>query len=158
GVRDPGGLVLLSRELRGKQYGNFSYPDYLDLRDRARTLDGIAAVCPTPLSLGDGEPQRLRAELVSGNYFSVLGIAAALGRLIEPGDDGAGRSQPVAVLSYDFWQRLYSGEASVVGTSITLNGHSFTVAGVAGADFRGSTAIQGTEIWVAIASQPQSIP
>src|SRR5215468_5716572 len=82
GVREHGRLVFLSRELRGNPGGNFSYPDYLDLQNRARTLAGIAASCPTPLSMANGangEPLRLRAELVSGNYFSVLGVAPQLG-------------------------------------------------------------------------------
>src|SRR5262249_5415752 len=125
GVRAPSSLISLSRELRGKQYGNFSYPDYLDLGDRTRTLAGIAASCPTPLSMangGDGEPVRLKAELVSGNYFSVLGVTPDQGRLISPDDDIAGQSDSVAVLSFDLWQRQYSREASVVGKPILLNG------------------------------------
>src|SRR5262249_12894565 len=94
----------------------------------------------------------------SGNYFSVLGVTPDQGRLIAPGDDIAGQSDSVAVLSFDLWQRQYSREASVVGKPILLNGQSFTVAGVANKDFRGPSSIQGTDVWVAIASQPQSIP
>jgi predicted permease len=158
GVRKPSSLTLITRELRGNAPDNFSYPDYLDLRDRTRTLAGIAASCPTPLSLGDGGPVRLRAELVSGNYFSVLGVEAEAGRLIEPGDDMPGRSEPVAVLSSDLWQRQFGRERSVVGRSIVINGHSFTVAGVADRRFRGLSSIQATEVWVAVASQPLAIP
>src|SRR5262249_24505945 len=161
GVREPGRLVFLTRELRGNPHGNFSYPDYQDLQARAGTLVGIAASCPTPLSMAssaNGEPLRLRAELVSGNYFSVLGVAPTLGRLIAPEDDLAGQSEPVAVLSFDLWQRQFGGDPSIIGKSIVLNGHSFTAAGITDRSFRGSSSIQATEIWVAVASQPQSIP
>jgi predicted permease len=158
GVRDPAGLVLITRELRSNSYDNFSYPDHLDLRDQSQTLAGLAASCRTPLSFRSGEPLRLRAELVSGNYFSVLGVTPRLGRLILPEDDIVGGSEPVAALSFDLWQKQFGLDSTIVGKSIFLNGHSFTVIGVADRRFNGSSSLQATDIWVPIASQPQTIP
>src|SRR5207245_329752 len=84
GVENPGQLVRLFRLQEGKQYGNFGYPDYLDYRDRNRTLAGLIAEAQIAISLAHPATQRIAGAVVSGNYFSVLGVKAAAGRLLMP--------------------------------------------------------------------------
>ncbi|MCQ8115728.1 hypothetical protein, partial [Vibrio parahaemolyticus] len=80
-------------------------------RDNSHSFVGLAAHCPTPLSFNQGSPERLRADLVSGNYFSVLGVSPEIGRLIGPADDGQPGEHTVAVLSHAFWRRAFGGDA-----------------------------------------------
>src|ERR1044071_5209043 len=87
GVANPEGLVTLERIQDGKVQFNFGYPDYLDYRDNTKSLAALAAHCGTPLSFSNSQSERLRGDLVSGNYFSVLGVSAEVGRLITPSDD-----------------------------------------------------------------------
>ncbi|PYT09723.1 MAG: hypothetical protein DMF60_01970, partial [Acidobacteria bacterium] len=100
GVRMPNQLVTLERTQNGKVQYSFGYPDYLDYRDHSDSFAGLAAHCGTPLSFNNGEAERLRGDLVSGNYFSVLGVTPALGRLISPDDDDQPGAHSVAVLSH----------------------------------------------------------
>ena len=87
-------------------------------------------------------------ELVSGNYFDVLGVPAAFGRLISPADDSAASAGPVAVLSYRFFQRRYAGDPSALGTTIRVDGHDFTVIGVTGEPFAGIKVGSPRDVWV----------
>jgi len=102
GVENPDQLVLLERMQHDRVYFNFGYPDYLDYRDRNQTLSSLAAHVVTPLSFNNGATDRIRGDLVTGNYFTTLGVKSALGRLILPEDDGQTGAQAVAVLSYGF--------------------------------------------------------
>src|SRR6185503_3719614 len=136
GIEEPERLIKFERLQRDRISSNFGYPDYLDYQSRNQTLSGLAAHVGAPLSFtgessGRDASERVRGELVSGDYFSVLGVKPALGRLINPGDDGAPGEHNVAVLGYGFWQRAFAG-ADVAGHSINLNGYSFTIVGVAG--------------------------
>jgi hypothetical protein len=88
GVREPERLVAFQRVQPSGVYDNFGYPDYADYRDRTRTLASVAAYTGTMLNLGTGTAERVRANLVTGNYFSTLGVSAALGRVIGPDADG----------------------------------------------------------------------
>src|SRR5258705_1314952 len=87
GVQEPSRLVTLERTQDGKVQYNSGYPDYVYFRDNNESFSGLAAHCGTPLSVCSGETERLRGDLVSGNYFSVLGVQPAVGRLISPEDD-----------------------------------------------------------------------
>jgi predicted permease len=110
-------------------FGSFSYLDYLDLRDRNQTLSGLAAFNGRGLSFGDGEAiEVVGGQLVSGNYFPLMGVRAHLGRLLEPRDDAA--ETPVAVVSHGLWQRRLGSDPAVAGRTIRLNGYPFTVVGV----------------------------
>src|SRR5262245_30920282 len=88
GVENPDQLVLLERMQHDHVYFNFGNPDYLDYRDRNQTLSSLAAHVVTPLSFSNGSTDRIRGDLVTGNYFTTLGVKSALGRLILPEDDG----------------------------------------------------------------------
>src|SRR5580692_7225598 len=107
GVSNPGGLVILERLQKNNPDFAFGYPDYLDYRDQNQSFTGLAARCRTSLALSRGTTERITGELVSGNYFSVLGVNPALGRLIAPEDVLTEDEAPVAVLSYGTWQRVF---------------------------------------------------
>ena len=92
----------------------------------------------------------MRCELVSGNYFDVLGVGAAAGRTLGPDDDRTPGSHPVVVLSYAFWQRRLAGAPDVVGRSVTVNGTPFTVVGVAKRGFFGTQPGFGPDIWASL--------
>lgn len=144
-VRDPRQLVLLN--WRGSFFGSnngsnaLSYPLYRELRDGAPMFDGVLCRAGTTVALGyAGDTERATAEFVSGNYFSVLGVDAAVGRLITPEDDRVPEGHPVAVLSYDFWRERFAGDPGILGKAITVNGSKFTVIGVSQAGFHGIEA------------------
>jgi macrolide transport system ATP-binding/permease protein len=158
GVENPDQLVLLERMQHGRVSVNFGYPDYLDYRDRNQTLSSLAAHVVTPLSFSNGATDRIRGDLVTGNYFTTLGVKSALGRLILPEDDGQLGGQAVAVLSYGFWQKAFGADSHVIGQEINLNGHNFTIVGVAAGDFNGVMTGAPIDLWLPLGMQPQAIP
>jgi predicted permease len=127
-----------------------SFPNYEDYRDRNDVLSGMAAYTPAfavGVALGD-EPQQAFVEMVTGNYFEVLGVKPAIGRFFLPEEDRTPGAAPVAVLSHGFWQRRFGGDPSVPGRTFALNGTPFTVIGVAPDGFRGINAILSPDLWV----------
>jgi predicted permease len=143
-VRSPQELFLVARSLPPKQNNSWNYPDYVALRDHNRSFSGLALSSGgmTPLGMqfagaDSGAPAELTsAQLVSGNYFSVLGVDAAIGHLFSPEDDKAPGAAPYAVLSYQYWQSRFQGDPNVIGRSFRLNGYPFTIVGVARRGFR----------------------
>ena len=134
---------------------NSSYPDYVDYRDRNRTFAQLAAYQVMSLSMReDGLPEHHYGEIVSGEYFSVLGIRPLLGRLIEAQDASAAGSSPVAVISYSLWRSRFAGRSSVVGESIRLNGVVFAVIGVTPAHFISGLPPYAAQIWVPMTMDP----
>ena len=158
GVANPAELVIFERLQKNNPDYSFGYPDYLDYRDNNQSFAGLAARCRAPLGLSHGTTERITGELVSGNYFSVLGLNPASGRLIVPEDVQADDRSPVAVLSYGMWQRVFGADPQIAGKSILLNGNSFTVLGVAPAQFEGTTAGSPTDVWLPLTMQPEAIP
>jgi predicted permease len=158
GVRDPERLVRFLRIESGQTSGNLGYPDYLDYRDQTRLLSGVAAEATTSLSLANEKTERIRGAVVSGNYFSVLGVAPAAGRLITPEDDEVPGGHAVAVISHGIWQRSYAQDPAVIGKIIRLNARNFTIVGVAAADFHGLAQDASTEVWVPMMMQAVAIP
>ncbi len=132
------------------QHGAFdvmSYPDYADLRDRSRSFTGLAAHRGVPLTITAGSrPEQLRGELVSGNYFEVLGIEPYRGRFIRESDDHE-TAEPVAVVSFGLWQRL--GEES--RRQLRIYGQPFRVVGVAPGGFGGSYPMENARVWLPLA-------
>ena len=109
----------------------FSVPEIEDYRQGARGLSGIAEFSAlTFTALGLDEPRRVRAGIITGNYFQVMGLNARIGRMISPGDDGEA-APPVAVLRFEFWQRLFGGDPAVIGRVIRMNGRNIEIVGVA---------------------------
>ena len=131
--------------------GSFSYPEYLDYRDRNRVFAGLAAYETTMLAFGNGERSAVvMGELVTGNYFEVLGVPMQQGRSFAADEDRTQGTHPVAVVSYDFWQRRLGGDPQLVGKSVTFNNQKFTVIGIAAKDFVGAWIPFKAEVWVPI--------
>lgn len=127
----------------------FSYPNYVDFRERNQVLSGIAVHRFAPVSLSrDGQNERVWSYLVSGEYFEMLGIRADRGRLIGPQDNLNRLAHPVAVISYSSWQKRFGGDPSIVGRDVLINGKNFKIIGVAQEGFRGTEMIFTPEIWV----------
>lgn len=121
----------------GFQYGSLSYPDYRDLRETEEALRDLALFRPVPAAVGEGRSaERGWGQLVTSNFFSLLGIRPALGRGFVSGEDEAGAGT-VLVLSHDFWVRRFQRDPDIVGRSVLVNGQAFTVVGVAPEGFRG---------------------
>lgn len=133
-------------------FGSFlpvSYPNYADYRANNDVFADMAMYSfPLPASIGGGEkPTPLNFQLVSGNYFTVLGVRAALGRTFLPEEDQTLGTHAVAVLNYKFWQRRFGGNPAIIGDTIRLNGHPFTVIGVAPLGFDGTFGIFTPDLW-----------
>lgn len=142
-VKNPEQLVLLT--WRGSHYGSntgmnaLSYPMYRDFRDKNQVFSGVLCRYMLPLSVGvEGQTERIAGELVSGNYFDVLGVGAAIGRTITPEDDNEASPQPVVVLSYDYWVERFGRDPHVIGKEMIVNGHKLTVIGVSEEGFDGT--------------------
>ncbi len=152
GIAEPGRLVDIGTRTPGGGFGNSSYPNYLDLRQRTTTLDGVYAysLFPRAMSLtgagGARGSERIFGTLVTGNYFAVLGAVPAAGSLFNL-DETEGEGADAVVLSHRFWTRRFSQDPTVVGRAVTLNGHPFTIVGVAAEGFQG-TGIRAGDVWV----------
>ncbi len=144
-VKEPDSLVRLSNS----EFGPFfSYPAYNELAEKSTVFSGLISFARLPLSLGgDGEPERVSGLVVSGNYFSTLGVEARQGRLLTAEDDRIRGGHTVAVLGYGIWQRRFGG-SDVTGRSIKLNGHAFTVVGVAPEGFNGEKTHSRIDVFV----------
>jgi macrolide transport system ATP-binding/permease protein len=159
GVEGSSGMgVVVSRMGSGRQI-SLSYPDYRYFRDHDRSFTGLAATDMVPFSLGLGSSgERVWGEMVSGNYFQVLGVGAQIGRTLLPTDDVAPGKHPVAVLGDGLWRRAFGADPNVVGRTIQLNGQPITVVGVARREFRGTIVSLVTELFVPVMMQPQLLP
>jgi len=130
-----------------------SYPDYLEFRNQVDLFDGVLAYDWMPLNMGnDGEAERVQGTLVSGNYFDVLGVKPQLGRTFLPNEEKTDAS-PVAVISHSLWQRRFNSDPTVVGKSMLLNGHAFTIIGVGSNGFVGTEEAFPREIWIPLTMQ-----
>lgn len=138
-----------------------SFPNYRDVRDRSTAvLAGLAAyrVDPINFSRAAADNSRCWGYLVTGNYFDMLGVKAARGRVLRPEDDVNRGGHPVAVLSHAFWQRRFGGDPGAVGSRIKLNGLDYTVIGIAPEPFIGTELVYTPDIWVPMAMEPQIEP
>ena len=150
-VEKPGELVRLSfigsdmghvSAFGGTDLDFLSYPMYRDLRDRNTVFSGLIADDETQVgAVWKSQPELLSAEIVSGNYFDVLGVKPAAGRLLLSSDDVAKEGSPVVVLSFNYWKTRFDSSRDVVNQTLLINGHPFTIVGVAAQGF--SSAING---------------
>jgi predicted permease len=149
-VREPDRLVhVFTSDYSGPRYGASSYADYLDFQEGATALSGLAAFAPSPLNFSTGGgASRVWGEEVSGNYFTVLGVAPALGRTFVAGAERTRAAEPVTVLSYALWQRAFGADSGVIGREVQVNGYPFTVIGVAPEHFQGSIRGVQADLWV----------
>ncbi len=141
-VKDPQQLVLLT--IRGMEYGNntggnaMSYPLYQDFNARNTVFSGMFSRFAYTMNVSfGGRTERVDGELVSGTYFPVLGVGAAIGRTFTPDDDRVPNGHPVAMLNYSYWKTRFGSDPAIVGKTITVSGHNYTVVGVAQQGFNG---------------------
>ncbi len=136
-VPDPQTLYALQH---GDQTsGYLSYPDYVDLRDRNRSFDGLVAFNAVMVGLDTGhDPTVVWGEEASGNYFDALGIQPYLGQFFHASDEHGANSAPYVVLTHAFWHSHFHDDAGVVGRAVRMNGHPFTVLGVGPPEFHGT--------------------
>ena len=154
GIGAPQQLVELSRSDDHGRYQSFSYPDFLDYSGRAKSFATLIAYKLEALNVTtNAEPQRATGMVVSGNYFDGLHVKADQGRLLSAADDRSGAA-PVAVATYAAWKKYFNGDAATVGKTVSINGQSFTLIGVAAADFRGTIALLAPEFYVPINQLP----
>jgi predicted permease len=138
-----------------------SYPLYRELRDRTTVFNGlVAAVSEDGIdvdssSMGASSGQRITARLVTGNYFPVLGVNPAAGRLLTESDDTEEGVNPVVVLSYGYWKRDFALSPAALGKTIRLNGSPFTVVGVTQPSFKGDVVGDDFEVFAPLSMQPQ---
>jgi predicted permease len=153
-VSKPHELVSITDERILTQSGpRFSYPLYALLRE-TDVLNGVAARFALGLTVSvNGQTTRAGGELVSGNYFTVVGVSTVIGRPLSPEDDRTAGAHPVAVISEPFWRRTFASDPAVAGRSVRLNDQTFSILGVAANGFTGTSMTQPTDIWIPLAMQ-----
>src|SRR5271165_2400666 len=135
---------------------NHSYPDYLDLRDRNRSFEDLAAYNLTSVGLDTGHnPSAAWILETTGNYFDALGIQPYLGRFFHASDEHGPNSAPYIVLTHAYWHVHFQDDRGVVGRVVQLNKHPFTILGVAPPEFRGTLLIVFPDFWVPLVNQEQ---
>ena len=168
-VKDPGQLVLFYDGIDSGVYDGdgfhgdiFSYPAWEYFRDRNESFESLCAfrqgsdslVMHVAGSPDSGPKEQADGHLVSGNYFDVLGVRAAIGRMLTVQDDALAAPH-VAVISYDFWHRRFNLDHAVIGKSVDLNGTVFHIVGVAPPEFFGERVTSPPEFWLPLSRQPQ---
>ncbi|MGH9174850.1 MAG: ABC transporter permease [Vicinamibacterales bacterium] len=137
----------------------FSYPMYVDLRDRNDVFAGVVGRFGASATLTQrGQGERVDVELVSGNTFDVLGVSPGLGRAFTPDDDRTPGGHPVVILSHDYWQRRFAGAPAILNQVVTLNSTPMTIVGVAPAGFAGVAATQSPDLFAPLMMKAQITP
>jgi putative ABC transport system permease protein len=167
-VHHPEQLVMLnfsgSDRGRTSAYGGesadyFSYPMYRDLRDKNSVFSGTIATDQVQVAVQwHNQPELVSGELVSGNYFDVLGVTPAIGRLLVQSDDEAQEKNPVVVLSYGYWQRRFGSDPRVVNDTFLINSHPFTVVGVTSPGFRSLVVGAAPDVFAPMMMKAQITP
>jgi predicted permease len=158
GIARPNEVVALSLSKPGDKPFGFTYPDIEAMRNGQHSFTGITACGFAQMSLtGQGKPERVWGMVASANYFDVLGVRPILGRGFLPDEDERPGGAAAAVISYRLWQSRFGANRDVVGQSIEINRHPYTVVGVAPAEFQGSQTGLRTDIWVPIMMEAQVI-
>jgi predicted permease len=162
-VRDPDQLVMLYQQgsHNGSNMGTrmHSYPLYQDLQQKGEPLSEVLCRRLVPASVSvDNETERVEAEMVSGNYFTMLGVQPAAGRVFSSQDDQVYMGHPVVVLGYDYWVSRFAQDPTVVGRTIRVNNYPMTVVGVSAAGFAGIDPTQSPQIRVPIQMKPVMVP
>jgi len=165
-VRNPEQLVVFHQDYRAPGWALsdnnqtvFSYPLFRDLRDRATMFDGVIARSGARVNvMYGGRTENVGAILVSGNFFEVLGVRAALGRVLTRDDEGAPGANPVVVLSYAAWQSRFGGSRDVLNRTLVVNNHPMVIVGVLEPGFHGVLAGAMPELFVPVSMKAQMTP
>jgi predicted permease len=162
-VKDPHSLVMLT--MRGKHYGSnwgsnaISYPMYKDFQAHNEVFSGMMARFPIYASVTIGNAsERVKAELVSGTYFDVLGVTTAIGRPFTPDDDKSKDGHPLVILSYNYWRDKFGSKPDVIGSTILVNNNKMTIIGVSQAGFDGVELSDPPSIFVPMMMQIEMMP
>src|ERR1700735_1180454 len=159
GLSNPKEVLALSLGKAGDDPFGFTYPDIEAMRDGQQSFTGITACNIAAMSLtGKGKPERVWGMIASATYCDVLGVRPILGRGFLPAEDEKPGGAPVAVISYRLWQTHFGANPGVVGQTIEINEHSYTIVGVAPAVFQGSQTGLRSEIWVPVMMEQQLMP
>src|SRR5512137_790547 len=141
-VKDPQQLVLLT--MKGRHYGSnwggnaISHPMFRDFREHNEVFSDMFCRFPNSASLSFGQQaERVSVELVSGTYFSTLGVVPAMGRILTPEDDISPNGHPYVVLNYNFWKTRFAADPQIVGKTLIINNYKMTVVGVSQEGFDG---------------------
>jgi predicted permease len=168
-VKDPQELVVVGNPGDPNERANgtpetdvFSYPLYKELRDHNSVFTGLCAAgndhhIVVDTGQGGSADEKVTGRMVSGNYFSVLGLNAAAGRLFSASDDTAENANPVVVLGYSYWKTKFAFSPTIVGKDIRLNGYPFAVVGVAPAGFEGDVVGEQMALYVPLSMQPEIV-
>jgi len=158
GMADPSQVISVNAGVPG-HLSTLSYPDYADLRAQNKVFSGLTGFTLWSMSITEGDhPERLFGSLVSANYFDVLGVRPALGRTFAANEESAPGSAPVAVISYRLWQNRYQSNPAVLGQTIPLNQHLYTIVGVAPPEFQGAFTALRSDIFLPLVMDGQLIP
>jgi hypothetical protein len=161
GAGQPKELVeVYTSYLGGIQFGAVSYPDFKDWRARNQVFSGLLAQRFTSASINhNGENEIISAAVVSGSYFSTLKVNPFLGRMFGADEDeDTPGSRPVVVISHGLWQRYFGADPNVVGRTITVNAHSFTLVGVASKGFAGADVGLNVDLWTPLSMTSVFLP
>jgi predicted permease len=159
GLASPDNVVSLTLSKPGENPFPFTYPDIEAMREGQRSFAGITACNIAAMSLtGKGKPERIWGMVASANYFDVLGVRPFLGRTFLPEEDEKPGGAPVAVISYRFWQTHFGADPDVVGRTIEINQHTYTLVGVTPPVFQGSQTGVRSDIWIPIMMEEQVDP
>jgi predicted permease len=149
GLDKPHEVVALSLSKPAENPFLFTWPDIVAMRDGQRSFTGIMASGMTAMSLtGKGKPQRVWGMVASANYFNVLGVRPVLGRGFLASEEAKPGAAPVAVISYRMWQMQFGADPAIVDRKIELNGHPYTIVGVAPEGFQGTQTGLRSDLWV----------
>jgi len=173
-AREPEKLLLFGKrepsvaldEFPNRNWSRFSYPFYREARRLNEIFSDVAAIQVRSWSVhgvintngASGEMVRIEAQLVSGSYFSTLGVNASLGRVITDADDQVAGAHPVAVVSHAWWERWLGGDTAAIGKTVTIDKVDYTIIGVAPKEFFGATVLEKQDMWIPLAMEAQAPP
>ncbi len=155
-VKDPQQLVVVATQAHGIDFPlNFSYPDFQDYRQLKTVFSDMIVYAPSPVNFGaEGRPERAWVEMVSGNYFSMLGLEAVRGRTFAADEGWVPGKDPLIVLGYKYWQGRFGGDAGVIGRTVQVNQHPFTIIGVAPERYHGAYYFLEPDFYVPLTTLP----
>ena len=154
-----GGFSGSMSSFGGDSDNYFSYPAYKELRDHNQVFDGVLAADKAQVGISwHNQAENDDAEVVSGNYFQILGLKPAIGRLFTQQDDTQKNANPVTVLSYNFWRTHLGSARDVVGQTILINGHTFTILGVAPPNFDSAIGGYKPNVFIPVSMVAVAIP
>ncbi|HET6199794.1 MAG TPA: ABC transporter permease, partial [Candidatus Acidoferrales bacterium] len=160
-VAESSRLVALETVMPNGGYRTSSYPDYRDYSEQNQVFSGMIGFELLPVNMswnGHEQDQRVWGEIVTENFFDVLGVRAARGQVFHAKDAGAQNGDPYIVLGNNFWRRQFNADPRIIGRTIEINLRSFTVIGVAPAGFQGTIVGIAADYWVPMMMQPVVLP